>query len=99
MGRWRDEVKEHIAKHATTDADYADFKLPKEQKKRRPVVSVKNRHVVIMRLNVTKFDERTYRRFCKEPYVDPQNLVVENIRDVLPKHQHPYIFPLDSGRL
>ena len=90
VGRWRDEIKNHIAKHANTDHDYADFKLPSEPtKKKRPVIPVKNKHVVIMRLNVTKFDERTYTRFCKEPYVDPQSLVVENIKDVLPNINTP----------
>ena len=89
VGRWRDDARKHFATHAKSDKDYEEFMSPKDMTStqktaalsggnRRPP-PIKRKHGIIAELTTSHLGHLVRARFPRDPYVDPNHLVVKEI--------------------
>ena len=100
VGRWRDDARKHFATHAKSDKDYAEFMSPKDMTSTQKAAAlsggykkpplIRRKHAIIAELVTNHLGHLVRARFPKDPYVDPNHLVVKEIfRTKLPDINSP----------
>ena len=100
VGRWRDDIRKHFANHAKDDKDYEEFMSPKDMSSTQKLAAlsgghkkppaIKRKHAIVAELTTAHLGYAVRVRQPKDPYVDPDHLVVLGItRSKLPDINSP----------